>query len=99
MVDEHIITAIDLLKLLKSNEAIIDFIKKDGSRRIMKATLDFNRIPKKSRPKSIDVSKILEILSKRRVIRVFDVEKSDWRSVNLDTIKNVNINSVIYRIK
>ena len=51
---ETVTSTIEFLKLIKDEkEVIVKFEKKDGSMRLMKCTLDFNRIPKDKKPKGI----------------------------------------------
>ena len=68
-------------KLYDDGEAKVKFVKKDGTVRIMKCTLDFQRIPKSKHPKSVNMSKILKLMQASGIINVFDLEKKDWRSI------------------
>jgi len=74
-------------KLYATSEAKVKFTKKDGTIRIMKCTLDFKRIPKSKRPKTVNMPKILKLMQKSGIIHVYDLEKKDWRSV---PFKNVD---------
>jgi len=79
--DTMIDSAIELLKLIKSSGiATVFFIKKNGEKRIMKCTLDFNLIPKDKRPKDFKFENALAMI-KKNILRVFDMEKQEWRSI------------------
>jgi hypothetical protein len=68
-------------KLAEDKEASIKFVKKDGTIRIMKCTLDFTKIPKKDQPKTFNMPKILRLMKNSGIIHVYDLEKKGWRSV------------------
>jgi hypothetical protein len=90
MSSESISSAIDFLKIVKSEkELTVQFEKKDGTQRLMKCTLDFNRIPKEKKPKGVDLTKILSKIQKSKILSVFDLEKQDWRSVPFDRLEYV----------
>ena len=61
----------------------VTFTKKDGSERIIKCTLVESRIPENKRPKEKATS-----ISSDEAIRVFDLEKQDWRSFRWDSVKS-----------
>lgn len=102
-VDKNIIdTAIGFWRKMKDEgEVTVKFEKKDGSTRIMRCTLDFSRIPKKDYPKtkSIDMAKILTLVQNNKVIRVYDLEKSAWRSVPIDKVEYLKAGDVQYKVK
>jgi hypothetical protein len=68
-------------KLNEEKEVTVKFTKKDGTIRMMRCTLDFNKIPKADRPKSVDISKILNLMQKSGIMHVYDLDKKGWRSV------------------
>jgi hypothetical protein len=75
-------TALDFWqKIYDEREATVKFVKKDGTIRIMKFTLDFTKIPKKDHPKSVDLVKIMKTMNEKGIIHVYDLEKKGWRSV------------------
>ncbi len=81
-------TAVDFLKKVREEDEVkIKFIKKDGSERIMKCTLDFNKVPRDKHPKDVNLSKILNLLHKSKIIHVFDLDKNDWRSVPYNSVE------------
>lgn len=85
--DYVIDTAIDFLKTIKSEKIVkIKFTKKDGSERIMRCTLDFSVIPPNKRPHKLELEKIIKLMYQNNILRVFDVEKEDWRSVNFRNV-------------
>jgi hypothetical protein len=87
-------------KLYSVGEATIKFTKKtDGTVRIMKCTLDFKRIPKSKQPKSVNMAKILKLLQKSGIIHVFDLEKSEWRSVPFQNADWLEINGERFKIR
>ena len=94
-----------LEKLRKSSEAVIKFEKKDKSKRVMHCTLDFSKIPQWDKPKTVDVVKILKNAHKNGILRVYDLEKRGWRSVNfrktewLETTDEETGESMRYKIK
>ena len=100
--EENVITqAVEFLRKLRgSKESIVKFKKKDGSDRVMRCTLDFKEIPKTNHPKNpVSVDDILERLQKHELIRVFDIEKQDWRSVPFNRAEWIEVNNVRFSIK
>lgn len=82
-------SAIDFLTMISKDDYIkIFFVKKNGEKRLMKATLNFDKIPDSLKPKGYNLQGILKKL-KKNVLSVFDLEKMGWRSVNLDTIISI----------
>lgn len=71
----------DVLRKLATGIVYFEFIKKDGTTRKMHATLDFSRIPKEKYPKGDGITSYNTSL-----LRVFDVDIGEWRTVNLDTV-------------
>lgn len=74
-------------KVYDEKEVIIKFIKKSGSERIMRCTLDFNKIPIPDRPKSVNIEKILKLIQKNGIIHVYDLDKKGWRSVPFNEVE------------
>jgi len=101
MPDDYISNAIEFWNIVyQAKEVNIKFEKKDGSTRYMKATLDFMRIPKDKRPKQqINMPKIINLARKNKVVHVFDLEKKDWRSVNLDTVDYIEVGDKTYKMR
>jgi hypothetical protein len=80
--------------LLSNGEINVTFIKADGTDREMLCTLDGARIPQK--PKAGPVDGIVRESKQPRKepdphsIRVFDLEKQEWRSFRFDRLKKVS---------
>jgi len=82
----------ELITLLRETAVTINFTKVDGTKRDMKCTLLMDFIPLQNRPQK----KTEDDESKPRkenldTIRVFDMEKSAWRSFRLDSINSVEV--------
>ena len=71
-----------LQELLRSNIVEVKFTKVDGTERVMKCTLDPNRIPKEHYPKTEGV------FPPENIQRVWDIEKEGWRSFRVDSVHN-----------
>lgn len=84
----EISSAIEFLKRVRAEDFVtIKFIKQDGSERIMKCTLNFEKIPEDHRPKKVDLSQILKLIDKNGILHVFDIEKIAWRSVPFNRVQ------------
>lgn len=80
--------------LLQHQPITVTFIKADGTMRDMKCTLNWNFIPEDKQPKdTVPVEKLLETKKRRgpdeHSLRVFDVEKQEWRSFRFDRLKKI----------
>jgi len=80
--------------LLQKSEITVTFTKADGTDREMLCTLDHSRIPE-TPAKIMPVDGIVKESKKPRKepdphsIRVFDMEKQEWRSFRFDRLKKV----------
>ena len=101
MPEEDVITrAVDFLsKISQEEEVNIKFTKRDGTTRLMRCTLKFDKIPKNKRPKNVQISKILKLIKDSMVVHVFDLEKHDWRSVPFNRVEWLKTPTTIYKIK
>ena len=77
-----------LKDILTVTEATITFTKADGTERIMKCTLEKDKLPKveikeDAKPRKESTS--------TKALRVFDIEKNEWRSFTIKTIKRINL--------
>lgn len=72
-----------IVNALHTKNVNVSFTKKDGSARDMLCTLLESNIPSDKRPKS-EGTKVSD-----DAVRVFDVEKQEWRSFRWDSIKSV----------
>ncbi len=90
---ESLESAIDFLTMVSEDDYVsIYFIKKNGEKRLMKATLNFKKITKEHHPKGYNLAGILKKIRSSNVLSVFDLEKLGWRSIKLDQIISI-INS------
>ncbi len=79
--------------LAQTTEIKVEFLKEDGTAREMRCTLDFDRIPQDKRPQDVPVEKLLETKKRKQPdehsLRVFDLDKSEWRSFRFDRLQKV----------
>jgi len=83
--------------LLQKSPITVTFTKADGTVRDMKCTLDWAFIPTDKQPKSPDTTPVDGIVkeSKQRkepdvhALRVFDIEKLEWRSFRFDRLQKI----------
>jgi len=86
MAKDTITTALEFWqKIYDEREATVKFVKKDGTIRIMRFTLDFSKIPKKDHPKKVDLVQIMKRMNEQGIIHVYDLDKMGWRSVPFET--------------
>tara|TARA_R100001143_G_C3255038_1_gene85218 strand:+ start:169 stop:450 length:282 start_codon:yes stop_codon:yes gene_type:complete len=79
----------------KSNNKIFtaEFIKKDGTHRLINARLGVSKgIKENSRPRPYDPSKY-------GLICVYDMQINNYRMININTLLKLNINKTKYIIK
>lgn len=87
-------TIANILAALNKNAMHITFTKKDGTERKMFCTTDWNTIKDNAddfefvEPKNPGSRPL-----PKNLIRVWDMEKLDWRIVNLDTISAAEIDA------
>lgn len=76
-----------LLGLLKDDNksTTITFTKKDGSTRIMRCTRNISLIPKEFHPKE-------GVNDSGTSIRVFDLDKQEWRSFIAESVTHIDYN-------
>jgi len=93
--------AIDFLTMVSEDKFVtIYFIKQNGEKRLMKATLNFKIIPKEFHPKGYSLKNILKKMKSSNVLSVFDLDKMGWRSVKLDRIISITSSkNKIYQYK
>jgi len=99
MINKEIQTNTELWKIIKESEVTVEFIKKDKTKREMKCTLDFDKIPKKDYPKS-DIKEIdtLEKMKAKKILAMYDLEKQGWRSIPIDRLNWLKCNDIQYFI-
>jgi len=66
----------------------VTFTKKDGTLRDMRCTLSEGRIPTDKHPKTEGTG----AKDSGSAVRVFDTEKSEWRSFRWDSVTKVSFN-------
>ena len=82
--------------LLQRSSITVTFFKADGTVRDMKCTLNWELIPVDKQPKGdVPVENLLKENKKPRKepdphsLRVFDIEKQEWRSFRFDRLQKV----------
>jgi hypothetical protein len=73
-----------LIGVLKEQPVDLKFEKKDGSVRKMKATLKSDMVVEYE--KKTDKEKVVN----EEVLAVFDLDKNEWRSFRLDSLKEIH---------
>ena len=71
--------------MLHVGPATVTFTKKDGSERVMKCTLVPDQLPKVEIKEDAKPRK-----ESTTSMRVFDLEKNEWRSFTIKKVKQVN---------
>lgn len=72
-----------IISHLKMGPVTVTFTKKDGTERVMECTLQAELLPKQE---------IVESTTRKEntdTVRVFDLEKQEWRSFTVKSIKQV----------
>lgn len=65
---------------LKEHNVEFEFEKRDGTIRKMVATMVVSSIPEEKLPKGV------KSYDRTKIARVFDTEKSDWRTISKDRL-------------
>lgn len=71
--------------MLAVSEGIVTFTKSDGTERVMKCTLVPDQLPKVEIKEGAKPRK-----ESTTSMRVFDLEKNEWRSFTIKKVKQVN---------
>jgi hypothetical protein len=71
--------------MLAVNEGVVTFTKADGTERVMKCTLVPDQLPKVEIKEDAKPRK-----ESTTSMRVFDLEKNEWRSFTIKKVKQVN---------
>jgi hypothetical protein len=80
----------EVLELLHNETVDLEFIKKDGSVRVMTATLRADKLPAQ-----VDLEEAVQKKTPNPdVMAVFDLINQGWRSFRWDSLKTVN--GVVY---
>ena len=75
----------DLINLLKKTEVIVTFTKADGTEREMHCTLQQHMLPVREEVEG-EVKKERKV--NESVIAAFDLQKMEWRSFRIDSVKS-----------
>lgn len=76
----------EVLELLHNESVDLEFIKKDGSLRIMTATLRVDKLPTQ-----VDLEEAVQTKTPNPdVLAVFDLHNQGWRSFRWDSLQKVN---------
>ena len=86
-------------KVYDEKEVIIKFIKQDNTERVMRATLDFKKIPTKDHPKGVNIQQILKLIQKNKIMHVYDLDKKGWRSVPFERVEYMDTPERRYFVK
>jgi hypothetical protein len=70
--------------MLHVSEGTVTFTKADGTERVMKCTLEESKLPKVELKENAKPRK-----ESTTSMRVFDLEKNEWRSFTIKSVKNV----------
>ena len=84
-------TLIKLIELLKGQFFTVEFTKKDGTKRIMNCRTGVKKYLSNN-GKKIQITKPID----NGILRVFDLQKNEYRSINLDTVNRITFNKVTY---
>lgn len=77
-----------LKDILTVTEATVTFTKVDGTERVMRCTLEADKLP----PVVIkEDAKPRKVSDSTKALRVFDVEKQEWRSFTIKNIKRIEL--------
>ena len=80
-----------LKSMLSVTEATVTFTKVDGTERVMRCTLEATKLP----PVVVkEDAKPRKETTSTKALRVFDVEKQEWRSFTIKNIKRIEISLV-----
>ena len=74
-------------KIISNDEVTVKFTKNDGSIRIMKCTLNFDKIPREDHPKKVSIPQILKLVKNSKIIHVYDLENHGWRSIPFERVE------------
>lgn len=77
---------VDLEYFLRSHVLKIRFVKKDETVRVMVCTLDPSKLPERKQ----DTLSIVKN-KKFNIVRVYDLQKEDWRSFDIDSLIDYEI--------
>ena len=81
--------------LLQKQPVTVTFIKADGTERAMLCTTNWDHIPESEKVKPVTEDQINSAKKPRKepdpaVFRVYDLDKSEWRSFRIDRLKSIS---------
>lgn len=77
-----------LKSMLSVTEVTVTFTKVDGTERVMRCTLEAGKLP----PVVVkEDAKPRKTSDSTKALRVFDVEKQEWRSFTIKNIKRIEL--------
>ena len=85
-------TLLKLIEILNGQFFTVEFIKKDGSIRKMNCRTGVKK-HLSNNGKTIKITRPID----NGILRVYDLKKNAYRSINLDTVKKINFNKVSYK--
>ena len=77
-----------LKSILLTTEATVTFTKIDGTERVMKCTLEADKLPPVVIKEDVKPRKQTD---STKALRVFDLEKQEWRSFTIKNIKRIEL--------
>jgi hypothetical protein len=93
VIDDNIEPALHkwLKDIMSVTEVTVTFTKVDGTERVMKCTLQADKLP----PVVIkEDAKPRKETTSTKALRVFDIEKQEWRSFTIKNIKRIDLSLV-----
>lgn len=93
VIDDNIEPALHkwLKDIMSVTEVTVTFTKVDGTERVMKCTLEADKLP----PVVIrEDAKPRKETTSTKALRVFDIEKQEWRSFTIKNIKRIDLSLV-----
>jgi hypothetical protein len=85
-------TLLKLIEFLNGQFFTVEFIKKDGTLRKMNCRTGVKKYLSNN-GKTIKITRPID----NGILRVYDIKKEAYRSINLDTVKKINFNKVSYK--
>lgn len=85
-------TLLKLIEFLNGQFFTVEFIKKDGTLRKMNCRTGVKKYLSNN-GKNIKITRPID----NGILRVYDIKKEAYRSINLDTVKKINFNKVSYK--
>jgi hypothetical protein len=85
-------TLLKLIEFLNGQFFTVEFIKKDGTLRKMNCRTGVKKYLSNN-GKTIKITRPID----NGILRVYDIKKEAYRSINLDTVKKINFNKISYK--